>query len=344
MSHILILRFSSLGDVLMTLPVIDTAARQNPDVHFTLVSRPYVRPLVELLPSNVHMVEADLSGNHRGFSGLNLLCRRLMALHPTAVADMHDVLRSQWLRFRLNITGVEIAHIKKDRKARREFILAKVKQQQYPTFEKYADVLRKLGLRCDLDFHSLYPSEGADLAAVLPDFDLASRPERHWVAIAPFAAHKGKTYPLDMMEQVVAALSKRGDVRVLLFGAGVEERAVLEGWSATYEHVESLAGHLKGLHEELAVISHCKVMVSMDSANMHLASLAAVPVVSIWGATHPLGGFLGYGQSLDNAIHRTDLQCRPCSTYGQKPCSEGDYPCLLGISPETIVRKTESLL
>jgi ADP-heptose:LPS heptosyltransferase len=84
-------------------------------------------------------------------------------------------------------------------------------------------------------------------------------------------------------------------------------------------------------------------MVTMDSANMHLASLVATPVVSIWGATHPYAGFMGWNQSIDNAV-QTDLPCRPCSIYGKKDCMRGDYACLYQIKPETIVGKIERIL
>lgn len=337
--HIIVLRFSAMGDVLMTLPVLDTVARQNPDVRFTFVSRAYVKPLVKLLPPNVHLVVADLKGHHKGFQGLNRLARRLMALHPTAVADLHDVLRSQWLRFRMIVSGVKVVHLDKGRSDRRNFIKASVKTQQRTMFERYADVFQRLGLKLDMDFKALPINE-----ALAERARQVMQPDMKAVAIAPFAAHRGKTYPLEMMEQVVRRLSERNDVQVLLFGAGDEEREVTERWATTYQNTTSMVGKLNGLDEELAVIAQCRVMVSMDSSNMHLAALAATPVVSIWGATHPLGGFLGYGQSISNCIQRTDLPCRPCSIYGQKPCREGDYPCLLGITPESIVAKIEQYL
>ena len=75
----------------------------------------------------------------------------------------------------------------------------------------------------------------------------------------------------------------------------------------------------------------------MDSANMHLASLAGTRVVSIWGGTHPYAGFLGYGQSMSDCIQR-QLDCRPCSVYGAKKCKFGDFRCM-DIEPEEVVRK-----
>ena len=83
-------------------------------------------------------------------------------------------------------------------------------------------------------------------------------------------------------------------------------------------------------------MSHLDKMVSMDSGNMHLASLVACPVVSIWGATHRYAGFLGWNQSSDNVID-IPLPCRPCSIYGNKPCLRGDYACLCGIDPQVVV-------
>jgi ADP-heptose:LPS heptosyltransferase len=90
-------------------------------------------------------------------------------------------------------------------------------------------------------------------------------------------------------------------------------------------------------------MSHLDVMISMDSANMHLASLTGIPVVSIWGATHPYAGFMGWKQSQDNAI-QIPMDCRPCSIFGQKPCRRGDYACMTNIRPETIVEKINNIL
>lgn len=343
MSHIIILRFSAMGDVLMALPVIDAVARHNADVRFTLVSRAWAKPLARLLPGNVSFITADLSGKHKGLRGLNRLCRRLMALHPTAVADLHDVLRTQWLRLRFALVGVPVAAIRKGRRDRRRFVATHGAVCQRPVFERYADVFRRLGLAFDMDFRSLMPPGGADLSAAIPAFAAAQHPERHWVGVAPFAAHAGKVYPPELMEQVVERLAARGDTRVFLFGAGERERQVLEAWEQRYAHVESVAGRLGGIAQELALVSHLRVMVSMDSANMHLASLAAVPVVSVWGATHPHGGFLGYGQSTAHAV-QLDLDCRPCSTYGQKPCLHGDYRCLRGIHPADIADRVEAII
>jgi ADP-heptose:LPS heptosyltransferase len=98
-----------------------------------------------------------------------------------------------------------------------------------------------------------------------------------------------------------------------------------------------------GLKDELALMSKMQVMVTMDSANMHLASLVNVPVVSVWGPTHPHAGFYGLGQDPTNAV-QLSLACRPCSVFGNKKCWRGDHACMQEITPKTIIEKIEKLI
>jgi ADP-heptose:LPS heptosyltransferase len=97
------------------------------------------------------------------------------------------------------------------------------------------------------------------------------------------------------------------------------------------------------MNQELILMSHLDCMVSMDSANMHLASLTNTPVVSVWGATHPYAGFLGWNQNPDNIV-QLNLNCRPCSIYGSKPCMRQDFACMRNINPDTIAERVENVL
>ncbi len=85
-------------------------------------------------------------------------------------------------------------------------------------------------------------------------------------------------------------------------------------------------------------MNHLDAMLCMDSANMHLASLAGIPVVSIWGATHPYCGFSPWNAAPDSMIG-LPVECRPCSVFGNKACHRGDYICLTAISPEVVAAK-----
>jgi ADP-heptose:LPS heptosyltransferase len=349
--HILVIRFSALGDVAMVVPVVWSLARQYPDVRITVLSRGFARPFFEDLAPNVGFMEADLKKEYHGIKGLNALYRRLAAKQFTAVADLHSVLRSSFLRMRFNLNRYHVAHINKHRKGRRHLTAVSSKKElvQQPTsFENYSDVFKRLGYPVTIEFHSIFektPTGKGDLS-LLPESILSpiTYHPSPIIGIAPFAAHEGKIYPPQLMEQVVRLLTEQHpDAHILLFGRGERENQLFTKWCQQCQQCIFVSQHLKNIQQELILMSHLDVMLSMDSANMHMASLVATPVVSVWGATHPYAGFMGWGQNKENII-QVDLDCRPCSIYGQKPCLRGDYACMNMIKPETIVEKINTLL
>ena len=385
-----------MGDVAMTVPVVKSLAQQYPDLRITVLSKPFARTLFDGLAPNVSFMGADIKGEYHGIKGLNALYRRLTAKNFTAIADLHSILRSSYLRMRFNFDRYRVAHIDKHRAMRRALTATNNKQLvQLPTpFEGYADVLAQLGYPVNINFTSIFPPEGGDLKLIAPFINgksksgeekklserekaireetacegaetkalsegaegkreeekvLSEKEEEEvkaeslkprgekWIGIAPFAAHKGKIYPLEKMERVIELLLEREpNCRIFLFGGGAEERELLTQWES--RHDRCTCALLGSLYNELVLMSHLDTMVSMDSANMHLASLTGTRVVSVWGATHPFAGFMGWNQSPADAV-QTTLPCRPCSIFGNKPCLHGDYPCLNSITPEEIVER-----
>ena len=344
--HILVIRFSALGDVAMTVPVVWALAKRYPDVRITVLSRPFARTFFENLAPNVNFMEADLKGEYKGMKGLNSLYRRLAAKQFTHVADLHAVLRSEYLRFRFNLGHFKVKHIDKHRKLRRQLVKQKNKRKEpLPTsFENYADVFAKLGFPIDNnDFRSIFQEEGGYLNT-LPEAIGEKHDGEPWIGIAPFAAHQGKVYPPELMEQVIRLLTQHHQKsRLFLFGRGEQEEEFFPKWVQQMPQCTNVGWHLENMRQELVLMAHLDVMLSMDSANMHMASLTGTKVVSVWGATHPMAGFMGWGQSMDNAV-QLDMECRPCSIFGNKPCQFGDYRCLTGIKPETIVEKIDRIL
>jgi ADP-heptose:LPS heptosyltransferase len=308
MKRLLVIRFSALGDVALLVPVVRALAEQYPETEITVLSHRRMQDLFGDLPKNVL------------FHGIDTHADSLRAVANSlgrfdVVADMHDVWRSRYVRMRMRLRGARVARIHKGRLAKWCRTHGWSHQALQPTVERYADVLRRVGLPITLPLPAPHTSGTG-------------------VGIAPFAAHNGKVYPLEQMEQVVRMLSEKGE-SVVLFGSK-EEANILDEWAKKFQGVTSVAGRYT-LREELDVIRGLRVMVSMDSANMHLASLVGTRVVSIWGATHPHLGFLGFGQKEEDCVQR-DLPCRPCSVYGKKACRYGDYRCL-AIPPQTIVEK-----
>ena len=328
MKKILIIRFSALGDIAMTVPVVHDLAVQYPDLDITMLSREMARPLFARLPENVHFMAANLDGRHKGFLGLCRLCRDIPMDEFDYIADFHNVLRTQWLRFVCRLFGKKVARIDKGRKGKKALTRQKNKifVQQATSFERYAKVLEQLGFSVKPIFVKL---DYADLCE-------QSKPtDEVWIGIAPFAKHPAKVYPMEKMEEVVKALSTQATL--FLFGGGAMENECIERLCNQYPNARA-AFSPHGLAGELALMSQLDVMLSMDSANMHLASMVGTRVVSVWGGTHPYAGFLGWNQKADDCM-QLDLPCRPCSVYGNRPCLRGDYACMSGIAPEQIVEK-----
>ena len=335
--NVLVLRFSALGDVAITIPALYSVCRAHPDKRFVMVTRQWSAYLFIDRPSNLVVRGVDVKDEYAGVWGMMRLARQLRKQYQIdAVADLHSVLRSWVIDNTLRLSGVPVVRIDKGHSEKRQLIKGKLRQQLTTSHDRYAEVFHRLGL----DFEETFEGFGPQMTAALP----AKTAEEHWIAVAPFSQHRGKEYPLDKVEAVIdLLLQQRDDVHIILFGGGNKEKKLLAGVAHRHARTISLAGIKHGFTDEYAVLQQCDVMVSMDSANMHLASLTRTPVVSVWGATHPWCGFMGWKQDPSNAV-QLDLPCRPCAVFGEKDCRYGDYHCLTDLPPQQIAERVLTLL
>ncbi len=339
---VLVSRFSALGDVAMTLPSVYDACTANPDVEFYYLTRHHPAQVFINRPANLTMAAVNLD-NYKGVGGMWRLAKALRKRYGiTDYVDLHDVLRTKLLRLFMRMAGVKVSRLDKGRKAKKELTRPnnKVLVQLKPMPERYRDVFYRAGISLANDFDTLWGKEKgnpADFAAVTGP----KQPGEYWMAVAPFAKHQGKIYPIDNLDRVVAHLDKKPGCKIFVFGFGEKESGVIEKLRSRYGNVVNMASANLGIAAELSLLSHCDVMLSMDSANMHLASLVGLRTVSVWGATHPYTGFLGWRQRTRDVV-QLDMTCRPCSVFGDRPCLRGDYHCLAGITPKMVIDKIEA--
>lgn len=320
MTRILAYRFSAFGDVAMTAPVFREFLEQNPEVEIVMVSRKNFEGLFTDIP-NVIFKGVNLD-DYKGIFGLNRMANELIKeFRPDAVANLHDVIRTKVLDRIYRRKGLKVFKINKGKEEKEHLtdIWNLNKVQLKKTVERYADVFREMGYQVELS-HQLRPIPG----------------EKSGIGFAPFAQHRGKMLPLEKSYELVRILAQKHPV--YFFGGGKTETETLEKWEQEIPNTISLAGKLS-LTEELKKISELELMISMDSANMHLASLVGTRCVSVWGQTHPYAGFLGFGQSEDDVVQVKDLTCRPCSVFGDKECYRGDWACLEELSVQKIAEK-----
>lgn len=340
-NHILVIRLSAMGDVAMTVPIIKRVTEEYPDVRITVLTRRFFAPLFNDL-NNVEVYEADVHGRHKGVAGLKTLSRELQNLGIDAVADLHNVLRSNILKVFFQLSGIPVKQVDKGRKEKKALTRRshKVFKRLKTTHQRYAEVFRDLGLPVNLSsvgfLHKRKLSENIK--------NLVGQEPKKWLGIAPFAQHPSKTYPQDLIKDVLGELEKELNLKVFLFGGGSRETQILNNWEKEFHNVVSVAGKIS-FDEELALISQLDAMVSMDSGNGHLAANFGVPVITLWGLTHPYTGFGPFMQPDSNSL-LPDLKkfpAIPTSVYG-KEIPEGYEEVMRTIPAEKVVDKVKEVL
>jgi len=328
---------SAMGDVAMIVPVIRAFVEQNPNVKITVVSRPFFKPFFNGIP-NVNFFSVDVKGRHNGFLGLLKLHSDLKQLNIDAVADLHNVLRSQILRTLFALSGKKVEYTDKGRAEKRALTRAqdKIFSPIKTMVERHVDAFKKLGFSIDLS-NPKFPQK-VNLAEDILKIT-GEKTTQKWIGIAPFAQYDSKVYPQDLMGKVIEELASDTTNKIFLFGGGNKEIEILNSFSNCNQNVINVAGKLK-LQQELDLISNLDVMLSMDSGNGHMAAMLGIKVITLWGATHPFAGFAPFNQPFENCLvsDREKFPLLPTSVYGNKKVERyGDV--MRSINPDEIVNK-----
>jgi len=332
--NVLIMRLSVLGNVAMTIPVLYPLCKANPDTRFIMLTKKWPASMFHDRPSNLRVVDFDVNENHSGLFGLIKLSSRLHRLYDIdAVADLHNVTGTWIIDAYMRMKGAAVARLDREKSKRRALVSHKTTEPVTPIHERYRNVFRQLGFDAPDNFKRLYEGRDYPQSPIVPE----KKPGQRWIAISPFSSHRQKAYPLELMEQVIAELTKRENYCIFLMGGGKAEKIALRPIVRKYKNVISMAEIKHKFIDEYALLSQCELMLTMESANMHLASLVDTQAMTIWGPTSPACGYLGYNQVTEDDI-QLDMECRPCSITGDKPCRYGDFPCLKNIPPEYIAQ------
>jgi len=346
MQHLLVFRFSAMGDVALTVPVLKIVLDQNPEIDITLVTRPRFLPFFHGI-ERLDVVSIDFKNKYKGFGGLIrlfLFLKKKGKYH--SIVDLHSVMRTWVLDFLFRLTGTPVSRIKKGRKDKRAFIKGKKNRNLPHTTERYLEA-----------FCKVVPLSNADLSGGILRDEKSLSPIQSWlekkkipgriplIGIAPMAMHPLKIWPIENFVKLAELISRDHQVYYLFFGGGEAEKSRIDQLVKEIPNSMNLAGVFP-LDQEIALISRLQLMISMDSANMHIAALLGVPTISIWGGTHPALGFSALYQPEDQSIQIPieDLPCRPCTVFGKGTCHRGDFACMNHITPGMVYKKVVSLL
>ncbi|MFQ3575640.1 MAG: glycosyltransferase family 9 protein [Cytophagales bacterium] len=337
---LLVYRFSALGDVVMTYPVLMAVLNTNPELEIVFVTRKRFGDLFKGI-DRLKVIELDFDEDYKGFWGLIKLFLKLKSLKPFAVADLHLILRTRILDALFSLFFFKVKAIEKERRAKKRLVNKnhKILKSLSHTTERYLNVFKALGLNVPNALPKiLFKSNNEDLEKKLLKYldDKMLLPKKKiWIGIAPFAQHENKMWGLEKVENLVKMLVDSELYEIFLFGGGKKEKKLLDHLAKNIKHsIHNVTGEFS-LSEEMILMKKLDKMLAMDSGNMHMACLAGTEVFSIWGATHPFAGFSPLYQNENNIISE-ELPCRPCSVFGDKVCHRGDKACMNLISAERV--------
>lgn len=323
--RILAVRFSAIGDLVLTTPLFRAIRTRHPQAHVTVVTRSSFLPLLADNPRINTVIGWDPATPFRE------LVADLKARSFSHRLDLHGSLRSARLRRAL---GGRWGGYPKRRLARA--ILIRTKRNLYRDHrhvaERYFDAARGLDVHPDGGPAELFLRREAFAAA---DHFLAAHglgQERTLLAVAPGAAHATKRWPERHWLALMGRLTARADVVIL---GGAAEREIAERMAAAGgARAASAAGHFD-LQGTAALIKRARSLAAGDTGVMHMASAVGTPVVALFGPTVQAFGFTPY-RARATILERLDLTCRPCSKMGGPRCPLGHHRCLEEILPDDV--------
>jgi ADP-heptose:LPS heptosyltransferase len=316
---ILVVRFSSIGDVVLTTPVVRCLSQQLPDAEIHFITKKAFVPVLEGNPYIDRIITIESSVKEK--------VEELKAANYDVVIDLHRNVRT--LRLKRALGRKSYAFPKKNIQ---KFLLTQFKWDRMPdvhVVDRYFEAARPLGVTNDLlpcDFF-LKPEDSIDLAA--------EGIGQSFIAVAMGAQFATKQLPVPLMVNILSGMR----VPIVLLGGPTDvERADALKSALPAQKIVDFCGKIS-LRNSAFVVSKASALLTGDTGLMHIASAFSIPIVSVWGNTVPAFGMYPYlpGKKELYSMHEVHgLSCRPCSKIGYQKCPRGHFKCMLDQDAVTI--------
>lgn len=327
MIKFLIIRLSSIGDIVLTTPVVRILATQLPDaeVHFFVKSQ-----FVEILKNNpyikkIHIYDGNIADNIRTFKQENF----------DYIIDLHKNLRT--FRVRNSLSSLWFSF---DKLNFEKWILVNFKKNILPhkhIVERYLQVISKFDVKYDgkgLDYF-IAPDDEINIAERFGELH-----KQGFVAIVIGAKHFTKQIPIHKIISIIKGIS----MPVILLGGKENKSAADEIEKSTdSEMVKNSVGKLS-LGQSASIVRQAKIVITPDTGLMHIAAAFGKKIVSLWGNTVPEFGMSPYLAHSDSKIFEVkDLSCRPCSKIGYNKCPKKHFRCMEDIEIKDVIDTVKKL-
>lgn len=330
---LLIIRFSSIGDIVLTTPVIRCVKKQIPGVELHYLVKPQFKAVVANNPyiDKIHLLQQDWQQ----------MIHDLKQEQFDYIIDLHHNLRTLRVKKALKVPAFSFNKLNIEK-----FIFVKLKWNVMPKLhiiDRYMETVRPFGVRNDgqgMDYF-IAPNEE------IRETDLPTSHKLGYVGIVIGASFKTKKLPVYKIQE----LCKKIDHPIILLGGPDDVAEAMEIQKVDRVKIYNACGKFS-LNESADLVRKAKVIIAHDTGLMHIAAAFKKPVISIWGSTTPSFGMVPYyGDRFlarnptpydDVQVHK--LWCRPCTKIGRHSCPQGHFKCMKNLSIDEIVMKLNARL
>ncbi len=301
---ILVVRFSSIGDIVLTTPVVRMLKKQlNAQVHFLTKSA-----YVSLLKNNPY-----IDSVYQIDASINEVIGDLQKENYDYVIDLHNNLRTQILKFRLGMPAKSFNKLNMEK-----FMLTNFKLDKMPKIhivDRYLETVKHLGVKND--------NQGLDFFLSANDkMDISIFPKNYIVFVIG-GQHATKILPNEKIISIIKKVNKP----VLLIG-GPEDAHRGEEIAKAFNKVVNTCGKYSIL-QSASLVQQATMVITHDTGMMHIAAAFNKNIYSVWGNTVPEFGMYPYLESEQSKrIEVKGLNCRPCSKIGYDKCPKGHFKCM----------------
>jgi len=338
--RVLVLQNGFLGDTVLTLPLLSEIKLRYPSAKLVLACSPLAKELLQDHPDIDEIIVDDKKGSDRGLSGIWRKAMTLKGMSFTVALTPHKSLRSALM---LYFAGIPLRVGFRQSAASFLFHRRVIREPQRHDVERNLSLLRVFGIQPEDCRRSMRLPPGSGAEAVVKKIlgSMGVDEKRTLIGINPGSVWATKRWSAEGFAGAIQLIKQNYDCDVLLFGGPADAGVVSRIQELCGGTLVNLAGKI-GLREMPAALSLCRVLITNDSAPMHMAVACGVPTVAIFCATTPALGFYPYS---DNAILlEKDLSCRPCGSHGGRRCPLGTEDCIRLISPTHVLQAVVKLM
>lgn len=326
--RIAVLRLSSLGDVILTLPVVEALARAHPAAVIEYWVKEEYAGVVRAHPAvtRVRVLERDA----RKLEDLVSMSAELEDCD--LIVDLHGSVRTRLLTFRQK---APVLRVRSRRLQRARWVHARwTGPRPLPhAIERYGETLARLGLSTTSS-PRVFLAEADEAWGAREAWTFAG--ERPRAVLCPGARHATKCWPESRWVELDERLEQSGFARLVV--TTPSERSARPALASRIEHAGHAAWLTGSLERAAAAIGGASVAVTHDSGLMHLAAARGVRVVALFGSTSPVLGFAPAGEG--HAVLCRNLGCQPCTIHGRERCPLGHHACMTGLRVDEVLAAT----